>query len=110
MKILKNDYKKLTSFIKNFGKKKTKLKSPPFWGNMLTLILEKNKKMFIKIFKSIRNKIYHSNDNDYYYGSFKGGISFWKLFLFNICYPGRLFNQLKFGQIKYFNYLKNKKG
>ncbi len=36
-----NDYKKLTTFIKNFGKKKTKLKSPPFWGNMLTLILEK---------------------------------------------------------------------
>lgn len=65
--------------------------------------------MLIKILKDIRNKIYHGNDNNYYYGSFKGGISFWKLFLFNICYPGRFFNQLRFGQIKYLNYLKNKK-
>ena len=65
--------------------------------------------MFLKILKKIRNKVYHRSDNYYYYGSFKGGVSFWKLFLFNICYPGRLLNQLKFGQVKYFNYLKNKR-
>ena len=38
---LQEDYKKIITFIKNSGKKTPKSKSPPFWGNMLSLILEK---------------------------------------------------------------------
>jgi len=64
--------------------------------------------MLIKNLKKIRNKIYYYKETENYYGEFKGSLNFWKLFLFNICYPGRFLNQIKYGQIKYFNFLKNK--
>ena len=64
--------------------------------------------MLITLFNRIRNKIYHPNDNNFYYGEFKGTLTYWKLILFNLLFPGRFFNQLKFGQVKYFNYIKNK--
>ena len=65
--------------------------------------------MFISLLKNIKNNIYHFKDNEYYYGQFKGALNFWKLALFNLMYPGRFLNQFKYGQIKYLNYLKNKK-
>ena len=37
----KRDYKFLLDYIKNPKKKSLNSKSPPFWGNMLSLILEK---------------------------------------------------------------------
>ena len=64
--------------------------------------------MLVKFVKKIRNKIYYFKESKYYYGEFKGTLNFWKLILFNLCYPGRFFNQFKYGQIKYINYLKNK--
>ena len=63
--------------------------------------------MLVKFVKKIRNKIYYFKESKYYYGEFKGTLNFWKLILFNLCYPGRFFNQFKYGQIKYINYLKN---
>lgn len=64
--------------------------------------------MFFRFLKKTRNKIYHRIDNKYYYGQFKGSLSFWKLLLFNILYPGRMINQIRFNQIKFVNFIKNK--
>lgn len=64
--------------------------------------------MFFKLLKKIRNKIYHRTDNKYYYGQFKGSLNFWKLLMFNLLYPGRMINQIRFNQIKFINFIRNK--
>ena len=50
--------------------------------------------------------LYHKEDGNLYYGKYKGSFNFWRLFLWNLFHPGRIYNRLVFGQLFA---LKNKK-
>ena len=50
--------------------------------------------------------IYQKEDGYLYYGKYKGSFNFWRVFLWNLFHPGRVYNRLVFGQL--FNF-KNKK-
>ena len=58
------------------------------------------------MFKPIKNKIkkiFLPPDPELYYGELLGSFSYWRLFLWNLKNPGRLFNRIRYGQLFKFN-------
>ena len=50
----------------------------------------------------IKNKIKNillPPDPDLYYGGHYGSFSYWRLFLWNLRHPGRLYNRMRYGQL-----------
>ena len=62
--------------------------------------------------KSFKNKIktilspfilYQNRDGNIYYGEYIGSFNFWRIFLWNIFHPARLYNRFRHGQLFKFN-------
>ena len=49
--------------------------------------------------KTIIENILLPSNSKYYYGELKGSFNYWRIFIWNIFNPGRLFNRLKYGQL-----------
>jgi len=60
------------------------------------------------MFKELKIKIKDillPSDGKLYYGSNKGGFSFWRLLFWNLLRPGRLYNRLRFNQLFKINFI-----
>ena len=53
--------------------------------------------------------IYHRYDDHYYYGRYKGSFSLWRILVWTIFHPGRLYNLFRFGQLFKLNSVRKKR-